>query len=437
MSVSAGTRLAMLGGTPAVPKEARRVAWPVVGAPEREAVLAVLDSGRFTSTSPVETEVDRLEAEWARFVGVPHCAAVSSGTAALALALGAAGVEPGAEVLVPALTFAGTALAALHVLAVPVFVDVDARTFTMDVERAAEAITGRTQTILPVHLHGLPADMAGLRGLARRRGLTLVEDAAQSHGATFEGVQTGALGDAAAFSLNASKNLPTCGEGGLLTTADSALHERAVAMRQFGERIERGGERDYRHERLGWNHKLSGVQAAFTRAQLRRLPGEHAGRDARVRAFLAALAGLPGIVPPAVPAARTHAWHMIRLRLDAAAAGLEGVGAAGFRQAVQRALRAEGVAVSRYQSLPVPEQEVFRRREGFGGGLPWTLGTAGAPAPDRDRFPVTTRVLDDSLTIQRVHLPAAGDTLLPLYAGAFHKVWANLDVLASVARRRP
>ncbi|HEY7201619.1 MAG TPA: DegT/DnrJ/EryC1/StrS family aminotransferase [Candidatus Dormibacteraeota bacterium] len=434
MRVSTPAALALLGGAPAVPREARRVEWPVVTEADRDAVVEVLASGRFVSTSPSATEVDRLEQEWARFTGARHCVAVSSGTAALALGLAAAGVEPGAEVLVPALTFAATGLAALHQLAVPVFVDIDPRTFTIDAGAAAAAITERTRAIAPVHLHGLPADMGPLRELAAAHDLRVVEDAAQSHGAVYGRTQTGAIGDAGAFSLNVSKNLPTCGEGGLLTTSDEALYERALAMRQFGETIQPGAEREYRSACLGWNYKLSTIQAAFTRSQLRRFPAYQAAREANVRTFLDAVRDLPGLVAPGVPADRTHAWHMIRLRLDAAAAGLEGVRPAAFREAVRRALRAEGAAVSRYQSMPLCDQEVFRRREGFGRGYPWTIASAGAGAGDR--FPRTREVLEDSLTIQRTHLSPAGAPLMARYAEAFQKVWSHLDVIAEMARSR-
>lgn len=433
MSLTASTTLAMLGGEPAVAREARRVEWPVVTDGDRQAVMDVLASGRFTSAAPVTTEVDRLEEEWARFVGVDHCVATSSGTAALAVALAAVGVEPGAEVLVPALTFAATGLAALHQLAVPVFVDVDPRTFAIDADRAEAAVTERTQAILPVHLHGLPADMRGVRRVAGRHGLAVVEDAAQAQGACFEGRRTGGLGDAGAFSLNVSKNLPTCGEGGLLTIGDAGVRDRAVRLRQFGETLVPGREREYRSESLGWNYKLSTVQAAFARSQLARFPEWQAAREANVRAFLDAIRDLPGLTLPEVPQDRTHAWHMIRFRLDPAAAGLDGVRPGAFRQAVQRALRAEGVPVQRYQSMPLTDQEVFRRRQGYGRGYPWTISGA---APGDDPVPHTRQILEDSLTIQRVHLPPTSGTLLARCAEAFQKVWANREVLGAMARSR-
>src|SRR6266487_3734511 len=181
--------LAIFGGTPAVPRELRHVDWPIVTDEDRQAVLETL----------------------------------ASGTAALALALFALGVGPGDEVLVPALSFIASGLAPLHQLAVPVFVDIDPVTFNIDPAAAAASITSRTAAILAVHLHGLPADMAAIDQLARAHGLAVIEDAAQAHGATWRGRKVGGLGQAGAFSLQVTKNLPTCGEGGLLTTGSAEV----------------------------------------------------------------------------------------------------------------------------------------------------------------------------------------------------------------------
>lgn len=428
-------QLAMFGGARTVvvdEAESDRLAWPVVTGDERRAVTRVLDSGAFTSIGAGAAEVEALEREWAGFTGARHCAAVASGTAAIELALAAADLEPGSEVVVPALSFIATASAPVQRLLVPVFADIDPATFNLDPAAVAAAITPRTSAILAVHLHGLPCDMAALRALAGRHGLLLVEDAAQAHGATWQDRCTGTLGDIAAFSLNASKNLPTCGEGGLVTTSDPALHERVVRQRQFGERPVGAGPRPYLSEEVAGNAKLAGVQAAFARCQLDRFACRQAARQRNVAALLARLAGLPGLVPPGCPADRTHAWHILRLRFDPAAMGHPNVPPGAMRSILQRALRAEGVPLRPYQSVPLPAQPALRDHAGP-GGYPWRLpGVRREPYRAED-YPVTLAVLEDSVTLQRWHLNPAAGPVLQRCADAFEKVWDHLDTLAAVA----
>lgn len=425
------SQLALFGGTPVVPRDRRSVDWPVITDADLKAVEGALQSGRLVSNAQAESTVPALEEQWAARVGVSHCVALSSGTAALALALGALGIGPGDEVIVPALSFIATGLAPLHQLAVPVFADIDPVTFNLDPSSAAARITPRTAAIIPVHLHGLPADMGALRRLADDRGLALIEDAAQAHGATWRGRTVGSLGAAAAFSLNATKNLPTCGEGGLLTTDDGELAAKARKMRQFGEVIEGGGERDYVSWVLGWNHKLNPVQAAFTCSQLTRFDDYEARREANVQRFLDRLRDLPGIQVPAAPPGGTHAWHILRFRFDPAALRLEGASRPGLRRALRRVLRAEGVPMSRYQLMPLPEQRVFTDREGFGKGYPWVITGAAAAGAG---WPNASAVIEDSLTLQRRHLGPEVGPLLEGYADAFVKVWDHLDVVGRIAR---
>ncbi|GAA1989589.1 DegT/DnrJ/EryC1/StrS family aminotransferase [Kitasatospora viridis] len=419
----ADSRLAMFGGTRTVDADAgasESTAWPIVTDAEREAVLGVLDSGRLTSVE--HGEVQLLEQEWAQYVGVRHCAALSSGTAAIELALVATGIEPGAEVLVPAFSFIATASAPVLRGCVPVYVDIDPVTYTIDPVAAAAAITPRTQAILAVHLHGLPCDMDALRALADRHGLVLIEDAAQAHGATYHGRQAGALGDVAAFSLNASKNLPTSGEGGLITTDDPEILQRVLLHRQFGEELTGRGERAYLSTVVAGNAKLSTIQAAFTRCQLARLAERHEQRDRNVRRFLDRLAALDGIVTPHCPPDRTHAWFQLRLRFDNQRSGCPDVSPGALRTILQRALRAEGVPVRPYQSLPLPAQPALR-----------AVRPADQPYRPQDH-PTTLAVIEDSLTIQRWHLNPAAGPLLDRCADAFEKVWEQRELLLPAAR---
>ncbi|MCW5254090.1 DegT/DnrJ/EryC1/StrS family aminotransferase [Streptomyces sp. SHP 1-2] len=422
-------RLAMLGGARAVPRSHRIPAWPLVTDADREAVLRSLSSGRFTTAAVGEREIESLEREWAERTGTRHCVMVSNGTAALSVALGALGVEPGDEVIVPALSFIASAVAPLHVLAVPVFVDIDPRTYNMVPELIEAAITPRTRAIVVVHLHGLPAEMDEIRAVADRHGLAVVEDAAQAHGAAYRGRTVGSIGEVNTFSLNVSKNLATCGEGGLITTDDDGLARRAAMLRQFGEVATKKAERSYVGHLLGFNHKPNAIQAAFTRSRLERFDEEAKLRDENVRRFLGRLAALPGLLVPEVPDDRDHAWHILRFRTDPGAWDLAAGYAGPLRAALMRALRAEGVPAGHYQMMSLPQQRVFRERLGF-GGLPWQLPGVSPRAYRAEDQPTALAVIDDSFTLQKAHLSPSAGPLLSAYADAFEKVWAHRDVVA-------
>ncbi|MET7619651.1 DegT/DnrJ/EryC1/StrS family aminotransferase [Streptomyces sp. NPDC005408] len=427
------SKLAALGGTPAVPKDRRHVQWPLVEDEDRKAVLDALDGARLVSDTDGVNPVSELEHDWARRFGFAQCVAVSNGTAALSLALSALGVGPGDEVIVPALSFIATGLAPVHQMAVPVFADIDPVTFNIDPDDIERRITPRTRAIIPVHLHGAPADMDRIMAIARKHDLAVVEDAAQAPGATHRGRPVGGIGDAGSFSLQVSKNIPTCGEGGLLVTGSDELAGAMRRGRQFGEVIEAGRDRDYVSYGLGWNHKMNALQAAFTSAQLARFDGYEERRQRNITEFLARLAGLPGLQAPTALPDTTHVWHILRFRFDPAAFGLDGVSPQALRSALRRLLRAEGVPMSQYQLMPLPDQKVFVDRLGFGSGQPWAV--TGAPGTVQgEGYPVTREVIADSLTIQKRHLnPGAGE-LLSLYADAFEKVWANKDMVATLAK---
>jgi len=428
--------LALLGGTRAVPRTLRIAPWPVVAEQDEAAVLRVLARGRFTAASAGEPEIEGLEREWAQRVGVRRAVAVSNGTAAITLALAALGVGPGDEVVLPALSFIGSALAPLHLLAVPVFADVDPRTFNLAPDALEAAITPRTKAIIAVHLHGLPADLEQITAIADRHGLPVVEDAAQAHGALYRGRQVGSIGAVGAFSLNVSKNLATCGEGGLVTTDDERLAVRVTMLRQFGELLGGTGERSYVSHLPGWNNKPNAIQAAYTRSRLTGFDKENDARDENVRHLLGRLAELPGLIVPEVPGDRTHAWHILRFRVDPAAFGLGDDLAGAVCSALMRALRAEGVPLSRYQVMPLPAQRVFAERGGY-GGYPWKLPGVPHLVYRGEDFPNTLRIIEDSFVIQKAHLHPDARPLLEAYADAFEKVWRHRDFIAGHAAAMP
>jgi dTDP-4-amino-4,6-dideoxygalactose transaminase len=411
--------LAMLGGPRAVPADLDGGRWPVVTAEDERAVLQVLRNGRLTATAEGETEVASLEKEWSDFVGVAYTLGVGSGTTALQVALAALGMGPGDEVVVPALTMNATAHAVQQCGATPVFADVEPDTFTIDPERVSATVAARTAALLPVHLHGLPADMTALCDIADARGLAVVEDAAQAHGASYRGRAAGTLGNVGCFSLHPSKNLPTCGEGGLISTNSAGLRAAMEMLRNFGERPSTR-VRSYIAHRPGGNARLSPVQAAFTRSQLRRLPGYAAVRDRTVADLITRLVELPGLRVPRVPAGRTHAWHIVRLQVIPAELDLPDMPVAAIRQVLHRALRAEGVPVSQYQVAPLPAHPAFRGNRG--------LEEIAA------EFPASCATVDGSLCLQRRHLAPDAGPLLAAYADGFEKVWGHLGLIRRMAR---
>ncbi len=307
------------------------VARPDIDEAEIAAVTEVLRSGMLAGGR----RVVELEERWAEFIGVRHAIAVSNGTVAEMCIFAGLGLGPGDEVITVGHTFNATVSSILYTGASPVFVDIDPETFDIDPDRVAAAITPRTKAICPVHLFGLPADMAPLLELAERHGLAIVEDACQAHGAEYQGRKVGSFGHGA-FSLYGTKNMTT-GEGGLITTDDDALADWIRLYRNQGMR-----ER-YRHEILGYNFRLTDIAAAIGLCQLEKLERNTARRQAIAARYDEAFAGLP-IVVPSVPADRTHVYHQYTIDVGPA------------RDAIVADLAAAGVSTGIYYPIPVHRQ---------------------------------------------------------------------------------
>jgi dTDP-4-amino-4,6-dideoxygalactose transaminase len=263
------------------------------------AIENVLESGQFVLGKAVTT----FEEEFADFCGVRYAIAVNSGTSALHLALLAAGVKPGDEVITVPCTFVATVAAILYAGAQPVFVDVDPVTYTMDPAQIEQAVTARTKAILPVHLYGNPAHMDSIREVSRRHGLALIEDAAQAHAAEYHGRRCGALADLGCFSFYPGKNLGAYGEGGIVTTNDP---ERARTIRMLRDW---GAEKKYEHVLKGFNYRMEGVQGAILRVKLRYLEQWTDARIAHAARYAELLAG-SGLTLPYVQSDTKHVYHV-------------------------------------------------------------------------------------------------------------------------------
>jgi dTDP-4-amino-4,6-dideoxygalactose transaminase len=263
------------------------------------AVANVFESTQFV----LGKEVAAFEEEFAGYCGVPHAVAVNSGTSALHLALLAAGVGPGDEVITVSCTFVATVAAVGYTGATPVFVDVDPVTYTMDPALIEAAITPKTKVILPVHLYGNPADMDPILEIARRHGLTVIEDAAQAHGAEYKGRRCGSMGTLGCFSFYPGKNLGAYGEGGLVTTGDPELVRKIRMLRDWG------AEKKYQHVLKGFNYRMEGVQGAVLRVKLRYLEGWTEARRAHAAAYNKLLTG-DGLTLPTEIAGNRHVYHV-------------------------------------------------------------------------------------------------------------------------------
>jgi len=268
-----------------------------------EAASRVLASGKYT----MGPALAGFEREWARDCGTAEAIGVSSGTAALMIAFKAVGIGPGDEVVVPALTYVATAFAVSYLGGVPVFVDVDDETFNIDPAAVEAAISPRTKAICAVHLYGQPADMDPLREISGRRGLALVEDAAQAHQAEYKGVRAGGLGDLGCFSFYPHKNLGAYGDGGSVTTNDKELAALVRALRYMGQREK------HHHEMLGFQERLDELQAAILSVRLRHLSEWTALRRRWAALYDELLAGTP-VTTPARRADRTHVYYMYTIK---------------------------------------------------------------------------------------------------------------------------
>jgi dTDP-4-amino-4,6-dideoxygalactose transaminase len=304
--------------------------------PEIDAAIArVLDNGLYV----LGPEVAAFEREFADQHAAFHGVAVNSGTSALHLALLAAGVGPGDEVITVPFTFVATAAAIGYTGARPVFVDIEPETFTMDASRIEDAITSRTKAILPVHLYGQAADMDPILEIGRRRGLVVIEDACQAHGARYKGVPVGALADAGCFSFYPGKNLGAYGEGGLLTTNRDDLAQTARMLRDWG------AERKYHHVLKGYNYRMEGFQGAILRVKLRYL-AEWTDLRRQHAALYARLLHESGVVLPIEAPYARHVYHVYAVRTS-------------DRAALERTLHANGVASGIHYPVPVHLQPAW------------------------------------------------------------------------------
>ncbi|HYL75802.1 MAG TPA: DegT/DnrJ/EryC1/StrS family aminotransferase [Bryobacteraceae bacterium] len=293
------------------------------------AIARVFENSQFV----LGKETAAFEEEFAAYCGVQHALGVNSGTSALHLALLAAGIGPGDEVITVPFTFFAPTATIGYVGATPVYVDIDPRTFNMDVRRIEAAITERTRAILPVHLYGQPADMDPILDIARRHNLVVIEDVAQAHGAEYKGRRTGSIGDIGCFSFYPTKNLGAAGEGGMVTTNNPEYARTVRMLRSWGE------ESRYYPVLKGYNYRLQGIQAAILRVKLRKLEPWTEARRAHAAAYDRLLDDVDVICPAAIDGVR-HVYCLYTIQ-------------AGDRDGLQKRLEAVGIQTAVHYPLPI------------------------------------------------------------------------------------
>ncbi|MCX8477980.1 MAG: DegT/DnrJ/EryC1/StrS family aminotransferase [Sphingomonas sp.] len=418
--------LALNGGTPSIPRPLEL--FRSMGEDEVEAAARVVRTGVLSAFigAPGEfflggPEVRAFEAKAADYFGVKHAISVNSWTSGLIAAVGAIGIEPGDEVITTPWTMSATAMAILHWNAIPVFADIDHRSFNIDPASVEKLIGPRTKAIMAVDIFGQSADMTALRGIADRHGLKLLTDTAQAPGSRTGNRFTGTLADIGGFSLNYHKHIH-CGEGGVLVTDDDQLAARLQLIRNHAESVIKSDNPADLANMIGYNFRMGEIEAAIAAVQLGKLKARVESRQRAAQQLDEALGELQGLTTPQVETDGTHVYYVYGLTLDVDRLGVS-------RQKVVDALRAEGVPAlaAGYQNLHL--LPIFMHKIAYGtGGLPWTLAER-----EIAYGPGTCPVAEElhSKTFVGINLCACefDPDDVELVIGAFRKVWGNLDAL--------
>ena len=337
---------AILGGEPVRSKPLGR--WPIIGDEEINAVIRVLKRGKLFASMYRGIEVPEFEKEFAKMMNVKHAIAVSSGTAALDICVAVINPKPGDEIITTPYTFIASATCALHNNTIPIFADVDLRTRNIDPGDIERKISDKTRAIIPVHLAGHPADMDEIMEIAEKHGLYVIEDAAQAHLAEYKGKIVGGIGDMAIFSFQESKNM-TAGEGGIITTNDEELAEKCYSLREHGRLRDKPW---YFHNALGWNYRMTEMQAAILREQLKRLPKITEERRRNAEYLTSILKDIDGISPGYVAPYVKHAYHLYLIDYYPEKVGLS-------KELFIKAVNAEGIPLTGGYMWPLYMNPVF------------------------------------------------------------------------------
>jgi dTDP-4-amino-4,6-dideoxygalactose transaminase len=406
------SELAIFGGKPAV--TAAWPKWPALGQRERELLDEVLASSLWGGTG-LGPKITQLNSKFAAYCDTKYGAAVANGTVSMELCLQAWGIGPGDEVVVPAATFFATSVAVHHQGATIVYADIDPKTANLDPAGFEAAISDRTKAVIPVDIAGHPADMDAIVAIARRRGIKVLEDAAQAHGAIYKGRKTGSLGDAGSFSFQQSKNMQS-GEGGFVCSNDGGFIDLIhYSIGKFGRGV-REKYAGHVHYNFGWNACYTEIQAAIALGQLERLEKQTAYRFENAKRLITELQGLEGFTPFCYePYCTRHGHHLLMARFETG--GFEGVSRAQFLAA----LNAEGVPASSFYPMPLYEQPVY--------GADPRLKMRHLPCPETDKICRQVIFFEQNLLL------AEPDRMSEI-AGAVRKLRRNAKELLGIKVRQ-
>ncbi|MDD5286877.1 MAG: DegT/DnrJ/EryC1/StrS family aminotransferase [Desulfuromonadaceae bacterium] len=421
-------KLAINGGTPV-----RNTPFPgynTIGDEEKRAVMEVLDTGvlsKFLGTWHPDfyggPRVQKLEKEWAEYFGVKHAVTVNSATSGLYAAVGAAGAGPGDEVIVSPYTMAASATAALVYGAIPVFADIDPDIFCLSPQSIRDRISTYTKAIIVVDIFGHPADMDEIMTIAREQNLLVIEDNAQGPGALYKGRYSGTLADMGVFSLNYHKTIHT-GEGGVVVTDDDDLAERLQLIRNHAEVVVRGKEVENLVNMVGFNYRMTEIEAAIGSEQLKKLSSLIEGRNERAAYLTKRFSRIPGLTVPTTREGVLHGYYVYPLRFDAAVFGVS-------RDRFADALLAEGISVGRGYVRPLYLEPMYQKRIAIGkDGFPFSYsGYKGDVSYEPGICPVTEQMhFNELLTGDFCHSGLGFNDLDDIVA-AFVKVVENISEL--------
>ncbi|MCP4668350.1 MAG: DegT/DnrJ/EryC1/StrS family aminotransferase [Deltaproteobacteria bacterium] len=432
------TKLAIHGGEPVRYK--LFPAYCTIGEEEKAAALGVLDSGvlsKFLGCWHDDflggPQVRALEKEWAKYFGVKHAIAVNSCTSGLYCAVGATGVEPGEEIIVSPFTMCATATAPIIFNAIPVFADIEEDYFCLDPESVEDRITHRTRAIIVVDIFGLPYDVQAINAIARKYGLLVIEDTAQAPGALCKGKYAGTLADIGVYSLNYHKHIH-CGEGGIAVTNNDMLADRMRLIRNHAEGVvEEKGVSDLSNM-IGFNFRMTEIEAAIARCQLQKLEGLIEARQRNCEYIAYHLSQIPAIAPCKIRDGCTHSYYVQPFKFNK-----DGVGVSRdtFINAVKAELPAfelrekEGVKINCGYVKPLYLLPMFQKQMAYGSkgypfASPWYDGQINY---NSGVCSVAERIHEKELFIHELMLPSLARNDLDDVVNAFGKVWDNRDVL--------
>jgi perosamine synthetase len=428
-------KLAITGG-----EKVRKEVFPAystIGEEEQSAVKRVLDSkvlskylGAWHEDFYGGPEVQSLEQEWSSFFNVKHAISVNSATSGLYCAVGASGVGPGDEVIVSPYTMSASAAAIMVFNAIPVFADVEPEYFCLDPQSVEKCITKNTKAIMVVDIMGQPYDVEGIRRIAKKYNLVVIEDCAQAPGAKSGDLYAGTLGDIGVFSLNYHKHIQS-GEGGIVVTQDDRLADRIRLIRNHAEAVvDAKGESDIVNM-IGFNFRMNEIEAAISREQLKKLPNLIEDRIRNVEYLNTKLTGIPCLSPAPVRKNTTHVYYVHPLLFDENKS--EGISRNRFIDAVKAELmptagrEAEGVMIGCGYVKPLYLQPIYQKRIAYGkDGCPWSCDKySGTVNYEKGLCPVTENLNENSFIAHEIMRPPMTNSDLNDVADAFHKVWDN------------